>query len=336
MSAQRRERLINLVQVLLSSQQALTKARLRDVIADYLNSPSDTAFERMFERDKETLRDMGINVQTVSMDAWHEDEFGYRLDRRRATLPPIELSAQELAVLNIAARVWDQAALGPAARTALRKLEALGPEGGGDPRLPRLIEPHFDSGDESFPALVKAITERRVVRFKYRKPGQVDVEERQIQPWRVVIRRGHSYVTGFDPDRMDARVFRLSRVVGDVTLDKDGDSYEIPADVDVLQVSSDVDPRPVQQAHVRVRPNTCHRLRLDASESPGADSPGAEIAGAEIAGAHEWDALVVEFQSPESFATLIAGFGSNAVVDAPRDLRDAVVERLRSAAGEFA
>jgi len=324
MSVRRNERLLNLVQVLLSSQQPLTKARLRDVIEDYRSSPTVVAFERMFERDKETLREMGIQVETVSMDAWHEDEFGYRLERSRATLPPIELSPQDLAILNVAARVWDRAALEPAARTAVRKLEALAADGGGDVGLPRLIEPHLDSSDVSFPMMVKAVSERRLVRFKYRKPGRVDVEERQIQPWRVVIVRGHSYVTGFDPDRNGARVFRLSRVIGDVTVAKDAGSYQIPPASDQVDVASDVDGRPVRQARVRVRPNTCHRFRLDASEISPGESPDGD----------QWDALVVDFQGLESFASLIAGFGANAIVDGPSDLREAVVGRLRAAAGE--
>lgn len=338
MSAQRTERLLNVVQVLLSQQQPLTKARFHEVIEDYRNSPSGTAFERMFERDKESLRDLGINIETVAMDAWHEDEFGYRLDHRSARLAPMELSADEIAVLNIAARVWDQAALGPAAQTALHKLEAIAPEGVGERDLPRLIEPRLDTSDDAFPAMVRATTERRRISFNYRKPGQAEIGERHIEPWRVVLRRWHWYVIGLDRDRDEARVFRLSRVVGDVVLDNERGSYAIPADLDVSSVSPDPDSRPEQQGLIRVRANTCHRLRRDARGEPINDQVAADRVAAngdDSDGDHsDWELLSVPFRGVDSFASVIAGCGADAIVESPPDLRERVVALLSSAAGE--
>ena len=52
----------------------------------YAECASDEAFERMFERDKDELREIGIPLETGGNDAWFEDEVGYRIDR--ASLRP--------------------------------------------------------------------------------------------------------------------------------------------------------------------------------------------------------------------------------------------------------
>ena len=61
----RTERLLNLLFALMSSARPVPKHVLRDAIDAYRESPSDEAFERMFERDKDELRGMGVPVETV-------------------------------------------------------------------------------------------------------------------------------------------------------------------------------------------------------------------------------------------------------------------------------
>ena len=59
----------------------------------YADCESDEAFDRMFERDKEDLRELGIPLVTGTDSAWFDDETGYRIDRDAYALPPIELDA---------------------------------------------------------------------------------------------------------------------------------------------------------------------------------------------------------------------------------------------------
>lgn len=54
---------MNLVIALLSTRQFLTAERIRDSVAGYEESASDEAFSRMFERDKNELRDLGIPLE---------------------------------------------------------------------------------------------------------------------------------------------------------------------------------------------------------------------------------------------------------------------------------
>src|ERR671921_198826 len=128
MSTAKTERLLNLVICLLSTRRPLTKAQIRQAVPQYAENTSTEAFERMFERDKDELRDLGIPLVTSFEDTLFEDEVGYRVDRDAYALPQVSFEPDELAVLGLASRVWQQASLaGPAAR-ALAKLTALGVE----------------------------------------------------------------------------------------------------------------------------------------------------------------------------------------------------------------
>src|SRR4051795_13549309 len=139
MSTAKTERLLNLVICLLSTRRALTKAQIRQAVPQYAENTSTEAFERMFERDKDELRDLGIPLVTSFEDPLFEDEVGYRVDRAAYALPEVSFEPDELAVLGLASRVWQQASLaGPASR-ALQKLKAAGvwrgaPLGGRAPR----------------------------------------------------------------------------------------------------------------------------------------------------------------------------------------------------------
>jgi proteasome accessory factor B len=123
MSRRKTERLLGLVVCLLSSERYLTATQIRDAVPGY--PESFDAFKRMFERDKEELRELGIPLETGSNSA-AEEEAGYRIPRQAYVLPEIRLEPDEAAVLALAARVWRQAELAGAAAGALLKLRAAG------------------------------------------------------------------------------------------------------------------------------------------------------------------------------------------------------------------
>ena len=134
------ERLLNLVIALVNTAGRMTKEQVRTSVAGYQEAPSDDAFERMFERDKDTLRDLGIPILTVT-DAGHGDDIGYRVDLDAYALPPLDLTAAELGVLAMAAQVWQDQAVRADTTRALTKLRAVGERTGvdrpgGRPRAP--------------------------------------------------------------------------------------------------------------------------------------------------------------------------------------------------------
>jgi len=216
MEVSRTERLLNLVIALLAAHHPVPRSAIQQSVVGYDPDASVAAFERMFERDKDELRAMGIPVTTVS-DA-HGEVQGYRIDVQEYQQSDIELTVDELAVLSIAARVWDEAVLAPAASTALRKLEAISPTTSfGSVDVPSTFG-SISASDAALLPLMRAIRERRVVRFTYRKPGVADGQVRTVEPWYVRSLAGRWYLIGWDQDRVEERVFRLSRIDGAVTV----------------------------------------------------------------------------------------------------------------------
>jgi proteasome accessory factor B len=315
MSTAKTERLLNLVICLLSTRRPLTKAQIRQAVPQYAENTSLEAFERMFERDKDELRDLGIPLVTTFEDPLFEDEVGYRVDRDAYALPEVSFEPDELAVLGLASRVWQQASLaGPASR-ALAKLTALGapPDDGSliglEPRI-RTAEPAFD-------ALWAAVRDRVPVRFRYRTAGRGTVADRTVEPWAVTSWHGHWYLTGYDRDRAAARVFRLSRVESAVrTVGRPGE-YDVPADHDPrLFVGSSEPDRPRTPARLRARTGTAQLVRRRAREVVDVGDG--------------WDELVIDMDDPEVLAEELVSYGANVVALQPLALRDAVVRRLRS------
>jgi predicted DNA-binding transcriptional regulator YafY len=315
--ADRTERLLNLLFALMASARPVPKAFLRDAIDAYRDSPSDDAFERMFERDKEELRSMGVPILTVEGSDGLGGIEGYRVAADDYALPEVSFTADELAVLGLAARVWEQASLGPAAQRAVRKLEALG-----DGTLvdgPVGIETRIATAEPSFPVLLDAVRSRRPVTFDYRKPGDEAPETREVQPWGIASRRGHWYLVGFDTRREGARVFRLSRVVGTPRATGQPGQYEVPEGVDaVSMIAASSGDSAAGTATIRVAPGRAHGLRRRALGDPASD------------------VVEVAYSDDESLATELVGLGPDAVVLVPESLRAAVVRRLRVSAGEGA
>jgi hypothetical protein len=96
----RLERLINLVIALRETRRPMTAADIRTRVAGYGQSDQE-AFRRMFERDKADLRDLGVPVETASLEPY-DDRPGYRIDPRQYNLPDVRLAADELAALALA------------------------------------------------------------------------------------------------------------------------------------------------------------------------------------------------------------------------------------------
>ncbi|NUW32083.1 WYL domain-containing protein [Nonomuraea sp. SMC257] len=320
MSRRKTERLLNLVICLLATGRPLSAEQIRHAVPGY-DRDGDEAFQRMFERDKNELREIGIPIDVVR-DPW-EDEPGYRIRRESYELPEITLEPDEAAVLGLAAQVWQRASLAEAASGALLKLRAGGVATdetvGGLGRAGGALELRVDTRDPAFPPLWEAVRDRRVVRFDYRSSGSESVRTRTVEPWGVVSRRGRWYLAGFDRDRQAPRAFRLSRVTGQVaTLGRPG-AVEVPDGVDLRSmVGFPEEPVEERVAVIRVRRGTCQGLRqLARAVRPAAGEP------------EEWDEAELPFSDPERLAGWMASLGSDVEVVEPPDAREAVIRRLK-------
>lgn len=322
MSARRSERLLNLLIMLLVQRRYVPKERIREVL--YPETTGD-AFDRMFDRDKEELRSLGVPIEVGSLSVFHDDEVGYRIRPDDLALPEISLTAEEASVLTLAGKVWHHAALADTTAAALRKLMPALPSDELAP--PPVAEPVIDAEEPSFEAFWTAIQERRHVTFGYRKAGAAAAARRRVEPWGLLRQSGRWYVVGKDLDLDAERVFRLSRVEGTCTLGRSPDAFPVPDDVDVREIAERLRPeRDEVTASVLVRRGTGHALRRRAG------LVDQQVIGPD--GSDAWDRVEVS-GGPRALADEVLMLGPRAYVEAPDALRDAVKQRLRDLVGRL-
>lgn len=172
---------------------------------------------RTIERDLSALQQAGVPVYATP-----GRRGGYALDLQH-TLPPLNLSAAEVAAVASALAAGTSTPFTHAGRTALQKILAVLREV--DAESTRELAARvrlFDSGAEanrSLAAVERAIVERRVVEI-----GYVDKTDesttRTVEPVAVLGVQPHWYLWGFCRLRQAPRVFRLDRIRSATLLDE--------------------------------------------------------------------------------------------------------------------
>jgi len=310
----RLERLINLVAALLDADRPVSRHELTVLVPGY--EGNEKAVRRAFERDKETLRTMGIPVVVEPLDPTApEDGEGYRIPREQYALPDPGLAPDELAALHLAASLVQVE--GVPGREALWKLGGS-PTGGmvgqvtADPALGGLVALR---GDEHLPALFAAIGERRTVRFRYRD------EERAVDPYRLSFRAGFWYLAGRDHARGEDRSFRLDRMQSAPTAGPAG-AFERPS----------VPPsRPPQPWEMGDEEAVEARVRVDATQAAWVVEQLGEDAVVER-GEDGSTVVTVRVTSRAAFRSFVLGLLDHAEVLGPPELRADMVAWLRALA----
>ncbi len=229
------ERLLNLIAFLLDSPRGVTAAEIREKVEGYDGDRTDEAFDRMFERDKDELREIGVPIVV------DEDEYGesaYRIDEEAYYLPPVDLTAEEALALRIAARVLSDDAAYPfrtEMRSALAKLASDVPllPDSNPPLLVRLGGTAFEPEQAKNLELLRQATEaRKQVDFDYYSISSDRQKRRRVDPYALFNRNGRWYVAAFCHEASDVRTFRLSRIRGRVEVNSrkpHTPDFEVPA-----------------------------------------------------------------------------------------------------------
>jgi proteasome accessory factor B len=319
-AAAKTERLLNLVIALLATRQPLSRARIREAVPDYQDG-SDEAFERMFERDKDELRVLGIPLRTEPLDPFFDDEVGYRIDEREYALPQVDLEPDELAVVGLAARAWSQASLAGPAAQALRKLDATGLVR--DEASVSGIEPLLHTREAAFEPVRDAVLSRTRLTFDYRGGGGAGVTSRRVEPWGLTSWHGRWYLTAHDLDRDAPRVFRLDRVVGTPRTAGRASAFTVPQDHDatamIRRTYGDDAGTAATRVRLLVRAGAASSLRRRGRVEPGDGDAG-------------WDAVELEVGNVGALVQEICAAGPDVRVAAPPEVRDAVVAALTAVA----
>ena len=325
MATSKVERLVNLVIALLSTRGYITAEKIRSSVAGYSDSPSAEAFSRMFERDKNELRDLGIPLEIGRVSNLDPTE-GYRINRDTYELPPVELTPDEATAVAVATQLWESPELITATQGALLKLRAAGLDV--EPDAPVAIAsaagvPGLRGSEDVLGVLLSAIASGQAVQFPHRSSRSAPYTTRTVEPWGVITERGRWYLVGHDRDRDDTRTFRLSRIGAEVTPIGPPGAVTVPEDVDLRRiVAQTVGEAPTGvQATVWVADGRATELRRS----------GKSLGPRRLAG-RDGEVIELDVGSSDRLARDITGYGADAIVLEPQSLREDVLARLRAQA----
>ena len=298
------ERLVNLTIALLATKRYLTKSEIFRTVEGYEGSPE--AMERMFERDKDDLRSLGIAIELGSFDPLFEDEAGYRITPSSYKLDLGELDGTDIALLSIAASAWTGAALERESTSALIKLASMGLDS--DSEALSLLAPRINGTNQNFTVITDAIIRRSEIEFEYMS-SDLTKQQRRIAPYSLRGQSGSWYLVGQDLEKNSLRTFRLDRIVSEVSASKKSNTYVIPDEI------PDQGPEEVREiARIRIRKNRGHQLRSYATV---------------LESEEEWDEVSLPIVDANWLLRTILWHRDDVVLLEPSTLRKQIVQSLK-------
>lgn len=300
MSDQKTERLINLTLALLSSNRYLTKSEIFKNVAGY--SGSAETMERMFERDKDDLRNLGIPIEVRALDPLFEDDQGYIIDSKSFQIDPKDFSKEEILYLTMAANLWHGTALQQNSNTALLKIQSLD----GLVAINTVSSPVMAENEDSKKLLIifDAVERQLTLEFEYK--GSF----RKVNPYGIYTRRGFWYLAA--EENGVVKSFKVIRIGQQIQIISKENSFDKPSGFTIAKFIDDLNSKTTSQAQVRVRKNQALTLRTRYN--------AVEIDT-------DWDELYIDYIYEEDLIETLLWYGSNLVVISPKSIRDQIINR---------
>ncbi|MFM8921237.1 MAG: helix-turn-helix transcriptional regulator [Candidatus Nanopelagicaceae bacterium] len=216
MASEKNSRLINLVIALLATKKFLTKPQIFKAVSGYEGSAE--AADRMFERDKEELRSLGIAIEMKSIDPLFEDEIGYRIAPERYRLDLGKLTPEEVSILALAAEAWRESAIADVARSTALRLESLG--------IVADFEefPIFSTALRTPTTLLdalEAIESARIINLDYLDSEDIS-ETKRLAPHGIYSKSSNWYLFALDLESHQFKSYRFDRIDGEIKVTKKG------------------------------------------------------------------------------------------------------------------
>lgn len=311
------ERLFSLVLALLETDVGLTKSDILSTVQGYRQrfvlGGDNANLERQFERDKDDLRELGVPLETLESpgEPGNNQLSRYRIPREGYELPDdVRFTAEETALLGLAAMVWREGEFSAESSRALLKLKGLGTEAS---ETVLSYVPRLRARDESFEPLRSAIYRRRRVTFDYIKPGQSSPTLRTVDPLALFLFQGRWHCYALDPTTRTRKTFLLRRIVS--TVSTTGSEFVPPSGdladeglAELLALWHD------RTATVRVEPGTDADTRLRKRRDTTVTD----------------DTFTLHFVDLALLADELCAYGPEVTVLAPSELADLVARGLGS------
>ena len=311
------DRLFSLILALVSSREGLTKTEiLRSVrgYAEIYDFKANTALDKMFERDKEEIRAMGVVIDTLELpeEEGQTHNIRYSISRKNYDFPDdVTFTSDEMTLINLAATAWREASLSNESRHALTKIKSLGISAN-DPLIG--VAPHIRTNDKAFTAIEEALDAELIVTFNYLKPGIAKPQLRTVSPLAMLQWRGLWYVLAHDLEVDAQRTFLLKRIVSNPvrvpqkTFPRVEASYAKQLELELLELTKK------HTAVIEVEPGSDAQLRIASEQGI---SP-------------ELTTLTFGFSDLEILADDLVKFGHQLRVVSPPELISAVISRFES------
>ncbi|GMR02555.1 MAG: YafY family protein [Acidimicrobiia bacterium] len=295
------ERILNLLAFLLTVGRPVTAAEIRHTVKGY-DQPSDEAFRRTFERDKDLLRSLGVPLEMRHTDMW-EVELGYVVPSDDYGITDPGLTDEERSALLLAAQVVK---FGGQA-TEIGAIFKLG--GATPPSESGTIYADLGHDLDTLGSMYGAVTDRRFARFTYKQ------RDRVVEPYGLIHRNGHWYLVAPESGAPEpVKAFRVDRMTS-LQIGDTPNMFARPAEFDVADTLQSLSADGGEDQHALVRFDT-------------------DVAA--IAMSHVRDAVEVEsdtdgvlvdipITSERDLIGWMLGFDDRAVIEGPPGLRAAFV-----------
>jgi predicted DNA-binding transcriptional regulator YafY len=296
------ERVVNLLTLLLERRAPMTLQQIAGELGDAYPT-NQAAMRGAFERDKLTLREIGVPIETQVLGGDQAGQTAYTIDRARYELRGLVLDDDERQALQLAVA----AARSDVGQEGLWKLGAsvVGPSSVlvELPSLPNL------------PVLRTASSAHVTVSFTYRDAP------RRLDPFGLLLRQGRWYVVGHDHGHGEVRTYRVDRIDGPVDV-HDDEPFDPPSGFDPA-AAFPADPKELGDrdatASVWIDRELSPRLRREVGDGAvrSTDAEGAIV-------------IEVPCSNLDAFRSWLLGLGLHAEVLAPPEVRADVVAWLEA------
>lgn len=303
MSSQKTERLINLTLALLASKRYLSKAEILRNIPGYEGSPETK--ERMFERDKDDLRSLGIQIDVNNFDPLFEDEQGYLIKSDSFQFAENEFTKEELLLLTMAANLWHDSAVEIDSQNALLKIQSLsGPVENDMTTTPTL---RITEDWQLLVSIFTAVQNKQILEFSYRG------KKRQVNPYGLYSSNGFWYLIAFEINVIKS--FKLVRIEGEVDLIGEKDAFEKPDNFNVGNFLKEESNSVSLVSKLQVRKGAALSLRNKFSVKDLNS---------------EWDLMDIPYTNEQELLEMVLWHGTDLKLIEPAALRQLLVANLKS------